>query len=260
MPHDHADTIRSSFEQQASAFESEQYIGALVRNAEWIFAQLEPSADALALDVAAGTGHAARGLARHVRAVVAVDATPAMLALGRRAAAAEGVRNVVFMEGDAYALPFLGASFDVVVCRFALHHVEHPERAVSEMLRCLRPGGQLVVADLVADADPVVAAAQNELELLRDPSHARCLSSAELTALVEAAGGVDARAQLHAAARPLAPWLDQTDTTPVARHAIIGALDRELGGGAPTGLHPQRRGSDLWFEQRFAAVTARRPE
>ena len=86
------------------------------------------------LDVAAGTGHVARSLAPRVRAVVALDATQAMLEQGKR----HGVPNVVFMRGDAAALPFVDQSFDVVVNRFALHHFEQPEVQLAEMRRCGR--------------------------------------------------------------------------------------------------------------------------
>ena len=117
------------------------------------------------LDVAAGTGHVARRLAPSVRAVVALDATRAMLEQGR----AQGVPNVIFVQGDAASMPFLDGSFDMVVSRFAVHHFEDPAVQVAEMRRCLRPGGRLAIADLVAD--PAAAAEQNRLEALRDPSH-----------------------------------------------------------------------------------------
>lgn len=213
----------------------------------------------VALDVAAGTGHAARGLAPQVASVVALDATVAMLTAGRDAAAAAGLRNVAFMRGDAAALPFLDETFDVVVCRFAVHHFPSPEEPLAEMLRCLRPHGQLLVADLVADPDPSVAATQNALEVLRDPSHTRCWSADDLRRRVEALGMADVVVDHDATVRPLAPWLAQTNASPAVVEAVTRALQDELAGGSVTGLRPQLRDGDLWFEQRFAAVTGRRP-
>jgi SAM-dependent methyltransferase len=253
----HDETIRASFTQQAQAFESDRFIGKLVSEAEWVLGGLVVGPDLLALDVAAGTGHAARGLAPHVRSVVAIDATHAMLLAGQRAAAAGGVENVVFVQGDACAMPFLDGSFDVAVCRFAAHHFPSPERLFAEMLRCVRPGGQLVVADLVADDGPAVAAAQNRLELLRDPSHARCLSAAELTAQLAALGAADPRVELRETRRPLEPWLTQTYASPEVAAVIGEALRSELDGGPATGLQPELRDGEWWFRQRFAAVTAR---
>jgi SAM-dependent methyltransferase len=259
MGEQHDDTIRASFTQQAQAFESDRFIGKLVSEAEWVLGDLDLDADSLALDVAAGTGHAARGLAPHVRSVVAVDATPAMLQAGQRAAEAGSIRNIVFLEADACRMPFLDGSFDIVVCRFAAHHFPSPEQLFAEMLRCVRPGGQVVVADLVADEDPVVAAAQNALELLRDPSHTRCLPASELLGQLTSLGATSARVERRGTVRPLTPWLAQTFAAADVAASIDAALRDELGGGPPTGLHPELRGDDLWFEQRFAAVTVRAP-
>lgn len=253
----HDDAVRQSFTQQAAAFESDRFIGRLVTDGEWVLQRLELHPEQLALDVAAGTGHAARGLAPHVRSVVVTDATPAMLEAGARAASAAGLANLVFLTADAYALPFLDGAFDVVVCRFAAHHFQDPAAVFGELLRCTRPGGQVLVADLVADADPAVAAAQDALEVLRDPSHAACLTVAELQRHFAQAGARSVRTDLHRTERPLAPWLAQTDTPPAAAAAITAALHAETRGGAPTGLHPQLRDGELWFEQRFAAVTGR---
>src|SRR5688572_28625776 len=103
-----------------------------------MFERLRPSPHDLVLDVAAGTGHVARALAASVRAVIAVDATEAMLAAGKAEADRAGLRNVVFQRGDAAALPFADGSFDIVLSRFALHHFEQPAVQVREMARCLR--------------------------------------------------------------------------------------------------------------------------
>ena len=94
------------------------------------FDRLPRAPSDLGLDVAAGTGHAARQLAPSVAVMVAVDATAAMLDRGREQARREGLLNLVYMRGEAEALPFLAESFDVTVCRFAMHHFERPE-AVS---------------------------------------------------------------------------------------------------------------------------------
>lgn len=211
------------------------------------------------LDVAAGTGHAARFLAPSVRTVVALDVTAAMLETGKIAAEEAGLRNVVFLRADAAALPFLEASFDVVVSRFAVHHFESPGAQLGEMVRCLRAGGQLVVADLAADDDPAVAHAQNHLERLRDPSHTRMLSAEELRGALEDLGvvatGVDARGVV----RPLAPWLAQSHASDAVVEQISGVLRGEIKGGPPTGLSPRDRDGELWFLQRFASVTASKP-
>lgn len=256
----HADRIRRAFCRQAAAFEDPRVNRPFATGMEWIFAALPLTAGDLLLDVAAGTGQAARALAPAVHAVVAIDATDAMLVQGRAQADRAGLRNVVFLRGDAAHLPFLDGSFDVVVCRFAVHHFEDPAAPVAEMARCLRPGGWLALADLVVDADPRVALEQNRLERLRDPSHVRALPRDKLEGLVRDAGlTVDTVAE-RTRERPLEPWLDQAGTTDAAAAEIRARLRDELTGGAPTGLRPADHNGELQFSQAFASVVAARPD
>jgi SAM-dependent methyltransferase len=244
--------VRAAFAGQAESFEDPRLGAVFGDGAAWLLERLPLRPDDLALDVAAGTGRAARSLAPRVRAVVAVDATPEMLARGRAAAREEGRANIVFQQGDAVALPFLAGSFDVVVCRLALHHMDDPAAAVAEMRRCLRPGGRLLLADLVAHPDPAVAAEQNRLERLRDPSHARALDAQELARL---AGTDDVVARTIE--RPLEPWLAQTSTPPEAAAAIRTRLEAEPAGGPPTGFRPRRDGDALLFSQTLASCLGR---
>ncbi len=105
-----------------------------------------------ALDVAAGTGELALEMARRVGAggaVVGVDGAPEMISRAVDKAARRGT-PVTFRQALAQRLPFGDASFDVVTCTLAMHHVARGERgeAVAEMRRVLAPGGRLLIADL----------------------------------------------------------------------------------------------------------------
>jgi ubiquinone/menaquinone biosynthesis C-methylase UbiE len=251
---DHARRVEQAFSLQASAFEDPRFNRVFTSDAEWIFAELPLSAQDLVLDVAAGTGHAARLLAPAVRGVVALDATAAMLAVGKAQADAAGLHNIVFARGDAAALPFLDASFDVVVSRFAVHHFGDPDGPLSEMVRCLRPGGRIAVADLVSHDDPEVGQRQNDLERLRDASHTQMLTSAQLRARLAALGVGSITVAERATERPLGPWLEQTATAADARAHIVAALEAELAGGATTGFSPRVLGGELQFSQHFASV------
>jgi ubiquinone/menaquinone biosynthesis C-methylase UbiE len=245
----HSEAVVRAFTQQAAAFEDPEFNRLFTTDSEWLFERLELDPDGLVLDVAAGTGHVARGLAPRVRAVVAVDATAAMLETGRAEAARAGLSNVVFMRADAAELPFLAGSFDVVVSRFAVHHFEDPAVQVAEMRRVLRPGGRLAVADLVADPDPAIAVVQNRLERLRDASHMRMLSMEELARLVR---GEDV--EFRVVERRLEPWLAQTRTDPEAAAEIRRALKAELDGGAPTGFRPLLADGEPRFLHTMASV------
>ena len=117
-----------------------------------------------------------------------MDATPAMVALAQREAQARKLTNLTFSLGDAGALDFEPAAWDGAVSRFALHHIPVPERIMAELARVVAPGGCVVIADSMADANAEAYAWSQEIERLRDPSHWASVSAARMRALGEAAG------------------------------------------------------------------------
>jgi SAM-dependent methyltransferase len=100
----------------------------------------------LVLDVACGAGNTALAAARRFAEVVGIDFVPALLERGRERAAAERL-PVVFQEGDAEALPFPDATFDVVLSTFGVMFAPDQERAAAEVLRVCRPGGTIGLAN-----------------------------------------------------------------------------------------------------------------
>jgi SAM-dependent methyltransferase len=96
------------------------------------------------LDVGCGTGEIASRLAAELphATVVGVDVLDGSVALARSRHAALAPR-LSFAQGDAYALAFPDASFDLVVCRHVLQSIPHAERVVAEMRRVARPGAWL---------------------------------------------------------------------------------------------------------------------
>jgi len=98
------------------------------------------------LDVGTGTGVVAI-TARNIGArVTGLDLTPALLAQARESATVADHEDIAWHEGDAEALPFPDASFDVVLSQFGHMFAPRPEVAVSEMLRVLKPGGTIAFA------------------------------------------------------------------------------------------------------------------
>src|SRR5919198_597316 len=99
------------------------------------------------LDVACGTGAVAREAAARVGAtgtVVGLDLNPGMLAAARGVPITSGA-SVDWREGDASAMPFPDASFDVVLCQLGLQYFPDRPAALKEMHRVLVPGGRLVL-------------------------------------------------------------------------------------------------------------------
>jgi SAM-dependent methyltransferase len=102
------------------------------------------------LDVACGTGNLTLPAARAGARVTGIDIAPELVAqLASRATAERLVVDA--REGDAEALEFADASFDVVVTMFGAMFAAHPERAGAELLRVTRPGGRIAMANWVPD-------------------------------------------------------------------------------------------------------------
>ena len=99
-----------------------------------------------ALDAGCGTGFLTFELAARGHRVTAVDFAPAMIAEARRKAAQRAV-SVRFEAADAEQLPFIPGSFDLAMSRHLLWTLPHPQAAIDEWIRVLRPGGRLVVVD-----------------------------------------------------------------------------------------------------------------
>lgn len=98
------------------------------------------------LDVAAGAGGQTGDLAERVGpggAVVAVDLSPALVALGAQRAQRAGLAQVSWQVGDGEALPVQTAAFDAAVCRLGLMLFPDPLQGLREMHRALRPGGRV---------------------------------------------------------------------------------------------------------------------
>lgn len=97
------------------------------------------------LDVATGSGNAAIAAARLGCSVVGVDYVPALVERGRRRAAAEGM-DIVFVEGDAEALPFDDRTFDATISVFGAMFAPDHEQTAAELLRVTRPAGTIALA------------------------------------------------------------------------------------------------------------------
>ena len=98
------------------------------------------------LDVAAGNGNATLAAARRFAQVTSTDYVPALLEKGRHRAEAEGLQ-VQFELADAEALPYPEARFDRVLSTFGVMFTPDHRRAAAEMLRVLRPGGRIGMAN-----------------------------------------------------------------------------------------------------------------
>ncbi len=98
-------------------------------------------------DLGCGTGHLAGVVAPCVREVVAVDGSPEMLDAARERL--KELENVRFVAGELEALPLPDACLDAAVLNLVLHYVPDPARVLRECARTLRPGGKLLLVDML---------------------------------------------------------------------------------------------------------------
>jgi ubiquinone/menaquinone biosynthesis C-methylase UbiE len=240
------EVVRREFSRQAASFEA---AGSLFRDSailDWIATHVPIAPGARILDVAGGTGQLGRHLAREGATAVIVDLTDAMLATGLRSVLDEDRGGVVFVRGNAAALPFPADQFDVVVCRFALHHIQRAAAAIAEMARVCRPGGVVAVIDMLAGGEH-----HDEFERLRDPSHVRALTEKDITSAMRASGHPPSVVVKRDHTMPVGPWLDQAQTATAARETIRQALSEETRGAQPTGLHASHADGELTITHRW---------
>ncbi len=176
--------------------------------------------DERALDVGTGAGALVLGLAPLVGEVVGCDIALEMLEEAKKLVSEAGLRNVSFVEGDIFSLPFDTASFDIVATIRTLHHLERPEKAFPELVRVTRPNGRLLVADQLAPLDPLRALEIDRFERARDRSHTRTLSDQDMRGLFDMNGLTLLSQEIVSEQRDLEEFLDGGGCTEEERERL----------------------------------------
>ena len=244
----HRDLIVEQFTKQAVPFSTapgirdEEALRLLVE-----FAGAAP--EDTVLDVACGPGLVVCAFAAVVRHATGIDVTPAMIERGRALAAEKGLANVAWQVGDVLPLPYPDGAFSLVVSRFAFHHFPEPRAVLAEMKRVCAPGGRVVLEDTAK------AAAFNLMEKLRDPSHVRALTLAELEGLFAEVGLSAPRAKFYQLKSELEGLLERSFPEPGdaerIRRIFLDSLDSD-----GLGLATQPRGDTIVFAYPVAALVA----
>jgi len=100
-------------------------------------------------DIGCGTGSLTFELARFARRVIGIDSSHEMLRRARAIAKERELENVEFRQGDALELPLPSRSVDAAFCVMVLHFLADPARAIAGLCRITRPGGSVILVDLV---------------------------------------------------------------------------------------------------------------
>lgn len=251
---DHKAIVREEFTRQADAYAAAAVITSEERLARLVGA-IRPARDARALEVATGPGYVAMALAAQCGEVIGIDLTDAPLRIAERLRNERGLTNVRFEPGDAENLP--AGEFDIVVCRFAFHHFEHPTRVFAQMCRVCRSGGTVVVEDLYASEEPGRAVYWNAIERLRDHSHTRALALGELVAMYADARIEIERLYSDEIAADAEAWLASAQTGADDAREVRALLMRDMNEDL-SGIRPFERGGRLHFTQRTVAIVGRK--
>ena len=99
-------------------------------------------------DLGAGEGAFSLLLAQRATRVIAVDSSARMVEVAKAQAKKQGMKNLDYRIGDMEEVPIGDASVDLVFFSQSLHHAPHPDRALAEAWRILKPGGRIAILDL----------------------------------------------------------------------------------------------------------------
>ncbi len=207
------------------------------------------------LDVACGPGLVTCAFARVARHVTGIDLTPAMIDHAWTVQKAHGLDNVSWQVGDVLPLPYADAAFSLVVSRYAFHHFLDPGAVLAEMKRVCAPGGKVMVIDVVASPDPQKAATYNRMEKLRDPSHVRGLSLAELEGLFPRCGFAAPRQAFYRVELDLENTLQRSFPNPGDADTIRQIFYETLENDG-LGMNARRAGERIRFDYPIAVLAA----
>jgi len=141
------DKVRAYFDQLAGKFGRHYVPGRSWKGLAEMLLQLLPPM--VIADLGAGEGTVSQLFAQRAAKVIAVDNSEKMVEFGSDLVKQHHLGNVEYRLGDLEALPIEDASVDLALFSQSLHHAQHPQKAVAEAWRILKPGGRVAILDLV---------------------------------------------------------------------------------------------------------------
>jgi ArsR family transcriptional regulator len=140
------DTMRRYFDELAGKFGRQYVPGRSWKGiAEAILKLLPPMVIA---DLGAGEGTISQLMAQRAKKVIAIDNSGKMVEFGAELAKKHGIGNLEYRLGDLEDIPIRSGTVDLAFLSQALHHAVHPERAIAEAWRIVKPGGRIAILDL----------------------------------------------------------------------------------------------------------------
>jgi ubiquinone/menaquinone biosynthesis C-methylase UbiE len=247
MSKKHKETVRKYFTQTAAAFSK-----FAVRDTADVLAEkvefVKPQATDVVLDVACGPGAFVLAIAPRVAFARGIDLTMEMLRQAREFQFGRMLSNVAFDCGEAEQLPYPDASFDIVSCQHALHHVQKPELVLKEMRRVAKPTARLLVIDTLSPEMDSKFEMLNQIEIRRDPSHVSTLRLTTFLKMFDDLGLETTRQAVRKRPRSFDQWMKRAGLEPGSkryqetRRLMESSIEKNK-----AGLAPQPQGGDLLF-------------
>ncbi|ELY9423482.1 methyltransferase domain-containing protein [Cronobacter dublinensis] len=217
--HSHHDNVEKQFGSQAKAYLTSQ-VHATGRDLLHLRERLAAFPQARVLDLGCGAGHASFAAAEQVREVVAYDLSSSMLTVVAEAARERGFSHLSTCQGYAESLPFDAESFDIVISRYSAHHWHDVGLALREIKRVLKPGGTVIMMDILSPGHPVLDIWLQTVEALRDTSHVRNYASGEWLQMFNQAGLITRDVGTDRLELEFSSWIARMRTPDVLAQAI----------------------------------------
>lgn len=250
---EHEQRIVEQFSKQAVPFANlPGHLSAMVQLIELSGAHPDDSV----LDVACGPGLVACAFAPHVRHIEGIDITAAMIEQAEQRQKKDGLKNTSWRIGTVDPLPYDDEQFSLVITRYSFHHFLRPQSVLKEMIRVCRPGGRILVADVVVPLEK--ADAYDRMEKLRDPSHTRALTSGELDDWFRAAGLAECRRSEYTVNVELEAQLRASFPNPGDNVRLREMIITDIGKNA-LGVNARRQDGEVFFSYPISVYAGRKP-
>ncbi len=202
------------------------------------------------LEVGAGTGNFLQLFAGVAGQLLGVDLTPAMLNKAR-----EAFPEMDLMVGDGARLPLNSRSIDLATAAQTLHHIWEPLPVLQELRRVTAENGRVLIVDQVGTERYEEVLAMNELDVMRDPSHASSRPPSALRTLMRVAGLRIVDERIVDAEHKFSEWMPSVEFPQDRIEKVRRFIDEY---GSATGMNFVQVGDDYIYNRRRMMILAER--
>jgi SAM-dependent methyltransferase len=245
----HTEVLRSEFERTSQTFD-ERTKGRFDDMGVVEFSGVGDQAKVL--EVGVGTGNFLSLFAGRARELIGIDLTPAMILKARISFPDYGL-----VLADGAKLPLGTRSVDLSTTAQTLHHIWEPLPVLTEMRRVTVESGKVLIVDQVAPERFEQAIAMNELEMMRDPSHASSRPPSALRTLIRVAGLRIVDERIVELRHEFSNWMPSIEFPPERIEKVKSFIDKH---GDATGMNFEKVGNDYTYDRRRMMILAERAD